>query len=289
MPEFESGSLWSRVVSQTERATQLGKIQRIPTRDEILEQDGVRFVVRIVDAVERKRIARLMQPSHENPFLPYDEDLFVTNVTDTHICLLNKFNVVEHHLLIVTRLFEHQETLLTERDFEAMWICLREFDSLAFYNAGTVAGASQPHKHLQQVSAPLGAGPERTPMDAVFGGTAVAGQFGSVAELPFSHLLAPLRDVAALEPHEAATATTELYLAMLDAIHGDAATSPYNLLATRDWMLLVPRSAEKYESISVNSLGFAGSLLVRDEAELSVVRAAGPMTILREVAKPIPD
>jgi ATP adenylyltransferase len=59
---------------------------------------------------------------------------------------------------------------------------------------------------------------------------------------------------------------------------------PYNLLATRQWMLLVPRSRERYGSISVNALGFAGSLLVRDGGQMRRIKAAGPMTVLTEVA-----
>ncbi|TMH28158.1 MAG: hypothetical protein E6H63_09175 [Betaproteobacteria bacterium] len=59
--------------------------------------------------------------------------------------------------------------------------------------------------------------------------------------------------------------------------------APYNLLVTRDWMLVVPRRQERYESISVNALGFAGSLFVRDAAELELVRRAGPMNVLRAV------
>jgi len=284
MRSLRTGSLWDRVVSQTEHALGAGKLHRIPTREEVVEQDGVRFVVRLVDALERKRIARLMQPSEENPFLPYDDDLFVSDITESHLCLLNKFNVVEHHLLIVTREFEHQDTLLTPQDFEAMWLCLNEFDSLVFYNAGTIAGASQSHKHLQQVSAPLGTGPERTPMDAVFAGASFDGRFGSVSRLPFPHLVAPARNIAGRTAREAATETSELYLQMLAALGCDRPPTPYNLLATQDWILVVPRTAEKYRSISVNSLGFAGSLLVRDGEELERVREAGPMNVLRDVA-----
>ena len=90
-----------------------------------------------------------------NPFLPYDADLWVTDISQTHICLLNKFNVIENHILVVTRVFEDQESLLTAEDFEAMWICMAEFDGLAFYNSGPIAGASQQHKHLQIVPLPL--------------------------------------------------------------------------------------------------------------------------------------
>lgn len=54
-----------------------------------------------------------------NPFLPYDEALWVGHLSDTHTLLLNKFNVVQHHLLVVTRQFESQLDWLTEADFEA--------------------------------------------------------------------------------------------------------------------------------------------------------------------------
>jgi len=284
MARLESGTLWDTVVSRTSRATRLSKLQRIPTREEVVEHGGVRFVVRVVKALERKRIARLMQPSDANPFLPYDEDLFVAELSDTHVCILNKFNVVEHHLLIVTREFEPQDCLLTPRDFEAMWICLKEFESLTFYNAGTIAGASQPHKHLQQVSTPIGAGPERIPMDPLFLRVAHAQRCGTVAELPFIHSLGRLVDIAALSPEDAATATADLYRELLRSVSLEHSRGPYNMLATRDWMLLVPRSAEKCRSISVNSLGFAGSLLVRDTDELRLVCELGPMNVLREVA-----
>jgi ATP adenylyltransferase len=61
---------------------------------------------------------------------------------------------------------------------------------------------------------------------------------------------------------------------------------PYNLLVTRRWMLLVPRTREHFGSISVNALGFAGSLFVRDDAEMDALRAEGPMGVLRAVATP---
>ncbi|NIO40609.1 MAG: phosphorylase, partial [Burkholderiales bacterium] len=38
-----------------------------------------------------------------NPFLPYGKDLFVSDISETHLALLNKFNVIDYHLLIVTR------------------------------------------------------------------------------------------------------------------------------------------------------------------------------------------
>jgi ATP adenylyltransferase len=62
---------------------------------------------------------------------------------------------------------------------------------------------------------------------------------------------------------------------------------PYNLLVTRRWMLLVPRSRERFGAVSINALGFAGSLFVRDESEMAALRAAGPMKALQAVAVPV--
>ena len=49
-------------------------------------------------------------------------------------------------------------------------------------------------------------------------------------------------------------------------------------------MLTVPRSRARFGTLSVNALGFAGALLVRDEDELRDLSDAGPMKALRAVA-----
>ena len=73
----------------------------------------------------------------------------------------------------------------------------------------------------------------------------------------------------------------EHYQRLLSELDLDPTRAPYNLLATREWMLMVPRRAEHFESISINALGFAGALLVRTEPELALIRERGPMTALR--------
>lgn len=241
-------------------------------------------MVHVVEALERKRRAGIMQrQTGTNPFLPYEDELFVADISDTHVCLLNKFNVVAHHLLIVTREFEDQEKRLTVKDFEAVWTCMAEFDSLAFYNAGVTAGASQAHKHLQQIPLPLGDAPQAIPMDELLEGEIDDGRLTRVPGIPFVHSVTGMGSLACLEASQAAARTEQLYHDMLETVGRERKAAPYNLLVTRNWMLLVPRTEEKYGPISVNALGFAGSLLVRNENELSFVREQGPMTLLRNV------
>lgn len=60
-----------------------------------------------------------------NPFLPYEEALWVRHLSPTHTLLLNKFNVVAHHLICVTREFEQQTQPLTAADLEATWTAMQ--------------------------------------------------------------------------------------------------------------------------------------------------------------------
>ena len=278
------GTLWQSVLDATDHAIRCGALERIPTRIEHVEERGIRFQVHLVQQLERKRVEGITQRQEgTNPFLPYDENMFVADVSDTHVCLLNKFNVMEHHLLVVTREFEHQQTLLTVRDFKAMWICLREFEGLAFYNSGTISGASQPHKHLQQVPLPLGGCSECTPIDALVANASYEGGFGKIPEFKFRHVIAQLTSLNEMDSSNSASETERTYLDMLRKVDDATSPGPYNLLATRDWMLLVPRSVEHYETISVNALGYAGSLLARDETELELIRERGPLAVLESV------
>ena len=194
------------------------------------------------------------------------------------MCLFNKFNVVEHHLLLVTRIFEHQDLLLTVEDFAALASCLCEFDALGFYNGGVLAGASQTHKHPQIVPLPLATGVERLIIEPA---ALRAFRFVNVSE-SLGRSAFDKSDHGSLLY---ATYRRLLERAGVGEVEGRQG-SAYNLLVTRDWMLLVPRRAECCGSISVNALGFAGSLFVRNETELRMLRELGPLGILEAVTLP---
>lgn len=291
---LEPGTLWTKAIARTEHALRCGALQFLPTEREFVEQGGVNFLVRILPQLERKDEAKKKQNKDFNPFLPYEKDLFVADISDTHLCLLNKYSIVEHHLLIVTRSFEEQETLLTLEDFEAMWACLAEIDGLAFYNGGKTAGASQRHKHLQLVPLPLTPEEPRVPIEPVLASTQFEGTIGTAPGFPFAHAIAQLNPSWLESPREAASYTLDRYSMMLRALglisdaneRSHRQEGAYNLIATRQWMLLVPRSQECFDSISVNSLGFAGALLMRSEQQMNILRNKGPMTVLRSVAMP---
>ena len=296
---LQPGSLWTSVVNSTAHALECGALLSIPTNFEFVEQDGVKFLVRVLANLGRKEEAKKKQEKQSartakkfNPFLPYDKDLFVADLSETHVCILNKYNVVEHHLLMITRVFEEQESLLTLQDFIAMWVCLAQIDGLVFYNGGRVAGASQPHKHLQLIKLPLTPSGLNIPIAPLLETAKFEGSIGTVTGMPFLQVFVQFDPSLIDSPLKAAEVTLKHYRESLQAVGlldegGVTSGKPkgaYNLLATREWMLIIPRAQEEFESISINSLGFAGSLFVRDEEQMQIIKNYGPMNMLTNVA-----
>jgi ATP adenylyltransferase len=292
---FRPGTLWSHIVRRSQAARARGSLHPIATETRIIEDHGAQFQVRVVSSLVRKKQASEDRRSEQarravpaNPFLPYEQDLFVADVSTTHVCLLNKYNVIDHHVLIVTREFEAQESPLTQRDFEALWTCMAEYDALAFYNSGPAAGASQPHKHLQLVPLPL-AESARLPIEPLLATAAPPGDIVHIDRLPFAHAFARLDAARLRSPSAAANYTLDLYRSMLATAVADREAMsrdlpPYNLLATRDFMWIIPRSRSHFREVPVNALGFAGSFFVSEPSAAELILSIGPLTLLRQVS-----
>ena len=169
--------------------------------------------------------------------------MFVTDISPTHLCLLNKFTVIPDHLLLVTRAFEEQDARLNLADFAALAACLAEFAGLGFYNAGTTAGASQRHKHLQYVALPLGWNDEPVPITPALGLEKLDVAMTTAPGLPFPHRLVRLPPRLYTEPLACAQVLLTHYNQMLAelGLENRHHPGPNNLLVTREWLLLVPR------------------------------------------------
>ena len=277
--------LWPAVEARTRHASSTGSLYKLATRLHVIADEGVDFLVRLplkaslkkdVEG-KRKRLAQAEGRDY-NPFLPYEQDLYVGDLSPTHLCLLNKYNVIDHHILIVTRSFSEQEAPLDRSDIAAAALVLAAKDGLLFYNAGREAGASQRHKHLQFLPVARAGKRACIPIEALL---ASAGG-GGVPGMKFPHVFARFAPGADWQ--------TEMFtyyqqgLDILNLSRGQI-TAPYNLLVTREWLLLVPRGLEKFHKIQVNSLGFSGSLLARNLEQLAFIEDVGPMAVLNGVAQ----
>ncbi|MDI3323407.1 DUF4922 domain-containing protein [Pontibacterium granulatum] len=270
----------------TRSALESGALQSIDTRYEQITENGIPFLLRTLDNLTRKNEAsqRLKKAgdTHHNPFKPYDEALYVADLGEHHVCLLNKFNVVDKHLLVVTRELESQQDKINRKDFNALARVMQDIDALAFYNGGKIAGASQPHKHLQLIPMPMEPFSELPFSEAL--NQLKPGHPNRSPDLKFRHAGMQLPAGTFDNVDRASEVLLTLYnqlreeLAITD--DGIQTTAPYNLLITRKWMLMVPRSEESFEGISFNSLAFVGALLVRSDEDGEKLKANGLMNTL---------
>jgi ATP adenylyltransferase len=258
-------TIWERVRERSAAAHASGAMYRIESEPFFVEDGGVEFVVRrAVDYQRQLAIQPRSRPG--NPFADPEPELLIGDVGPAHRAMLNKYHVIENHLLVVTREFVDQEVLLDLADFEALVACLPPGQrSIAFYNGGRDSGASQPHKHLQVVTLPLSPhlpipmAPRLVP---------------DPPDLPFPHAFARLDNVDPARLH-----------ACYRDLHSQVVrpAQSYNMVIGPGWMLVVPRVRDRFEGVPINSIAFTGALFVRDERELEAVRAKGPFEILAHV------
>jgi ATP adenylyltransferase len=214
-PRVPLGGIRTLLQERSRQALASGALHSIATEQCRIQDRGLGFLVRSVSSLRHKpREPQPDQPAgapRPNPFLPPEPALTLGALPPDHLLVLNKFNVLEQHLLIVTRTFVHQESLLTEADFAALWQLLGEIDGLGFYNGGRLAGASQTHKHLQLVPLPLDPAGPAVPLEPL-----LADARGErVAGLPFAHGFRALPAELWSRPQQAAAHCLELYRQLL--------------------------------------------------------------------------
>lgn len=281
--------LWTRTHQVSEAALASGALQPIATECLTLREHGIPFAIRILGSLAdkgraRERLARAGRQDVD-PFLPPDPALLVTEAGPAHLCVLNKYCVIEHHLLLVTRAYEPQRQALNAADFAALATCLADGPALAFYNSGPEAGASQAHKHLQLLPH---SDAMTLPFEPLLTRAAARGS-PAAPEMAFAHRLVALPDGLLARPAQAAGWLHRSYRELLEAQHLAVAADgsvmhPYNLLLTESWLMLVPRRRERTGTVSINALGFAGALLVKSREQAEALRREGLMRALVSVA-----
>jgi Ap4A phosphorylase N-terminal domain len=183
-----SAQLWDRLQHVYNTALANGDVFKTDTDDKVFQDSilNVGFVLRVAAALNSKPKAAepnsrqgndtlLLQQCHPrnavcgmsmrtlcaccssgkpaNPFLPYDEALWVAHLSDTHACLLNKFNVVAHHVLVVTRTFERQTEPLNAADFDAT-LRLLQVGSKGWRQCCCLFATLQSERHFARVLSP---------------------------------------------------------------------------------------------------------------------------------------
>jgi ATP adenylyltransferase len=255
---------WSKANEVSTQALLSGSLMPISTDPKVLIENGISYYLHLKNDNSKKKFAP--KPKDFNPFLPYDEDMFVATAGEHHVCLLNKFPVLAPHLLICSNTFVEQTAPLERSDFAAWILGYDDPDVLGFYNGGFAAGASQPHRHMQLVKTD-------NPLQRL----TVSGQ------LPFEH------HMFAYDQLDADTLIADYNRAMarlglLLPLEKTKQCKPYNILLTSRWMLVLPRSANNIEGIFANGINYSGHFLLTNEAQVQWLEEYGVLTFLTQCA-----
>jgi len=255
-------------------ALQCGAIFKLKSVTKKIECSGFFFDIKMIDSLSRKELAKKRsQIKGINPFLPYDKNMFVSDISNTHVMILNKFNIIENHLLIITKEFEKQDSFFTQDDFNTLFTVMMSLDSpLIFYNSSKMAGASQPHKHFQVIPSAK----DEFSFNNLINTLTSKVNAQSIPDLSFKHAIFKVEAFCCGDDIRLAVEKLKKYLKLDDH-------DPFNLILTKKWLYIIPRSTDKFENISVNALGFMGSLLVKNNDEFNRVLSVTPIKILEHV------
>ncbi|KAI8583029.1 hypothetical protein K450DRAFT_225974 [Umbelopsis ramanniana AG] len=282
-------------------ALQNGSLFFFETETETKTQDGIEFqITNAPSLLSKPKSADVKNGAgNEDPFENPNPELHVKDLKD-HRLLLNKFCVVPHHLLVVTKEFKKQTEPLLPSDLRATWEVLAQLPqpSMAFYNCGELSGASQPHKHIQIV--PLSKATFSPPISVVYEHIPgrKAGEIYTIKSLPYIHVLVPLdlnfigstTDMDMVEDY-----LGQMFFGLLDSMiqqlreNDSEITFSFNFILTHQYMMMVPRQKEHWEvaekgiKLSVNSMAFAGLLLTKTAEELETLKQTNIIDLLCEV------
>lgn len=281
-----SKEILQRLDQLSQAALASGDLLPVQAQEELMHDQGLTFFVRWVSTLAAKDAASVSIPGgprdpNFNPFLPPAPALTVDDASSTHNIVLNKFAVCDLHLVLADKVFSEQLSPLREIDFRILADFLAVQGGLGFYNGGGPAGASQRHKHTQWIPQAASNGSLALYLDKL-PTQAAAGSAHQHPALVFEHCFVRLQD--AQEPEVLAASLLSSYRTACNELGlepaEDGLLPPHNMLAGQGWMLVVPRSVELVDGISVNALSYAGCIYVRTPEQIDLVRQIGPLGVL---------
>lgn len=295
-------SLMDKILTKTEAALESGDLQPLQTEEVAVNDQGINFVLRWASTLANKDAATKSDGAKDNvilpggprdpdfnPFLKPDPELLVDDIGPEHRVILNKFPVCLHHLVIARKDFAEQSSPLEESDFLVLAEMISAYGGLGFYNGGAAAGASQRHKHVQWLPAKA----DNASLKIWLGGLPENADKGTICKhelLALKHCFIKVDAGIGADARASATSMLAAFntgLVKLGLHVGEDGLLPaFNMLVADGWMLMVPRSTEHFQGVSLNATSFGGTIYVRQKDQIASFQQGGPIQALVAVGLP---
>ena len=235
---------------------------------------GNDFIIRELDVTKFKK--NILIGPKINPFKPWENILEIDSIGNNHKLILNKYPVQIGHILLITNEWKEQNGWIEIKDWEAIKEVNEDTTGLWFFNSGPLAGASQPHRHIQLLrrnTSELSCPREKWILD-----------FSDV-----NYKNEKLRKNIIIKKFSKSLNKENIHQIYKDLSNklglGEPEIDkkpkyPYNLIFTDNWMVLIKRKTDNLHGISVNALGFAGYILVTEKSNIKYLKKYGPEKLL---------
>ena len=265
---------WEKALQKTEISINSKSLFPLKTIDITKNlYKGNDFVIRKLDISKFKKNT-LIGPKN-NPFKPWDKILEIDSIGNYHHLILNKYPVQLGHILLITNEWKEQNGWMDFKDWDAIKKVNNDTTGLWFFNSGPLAGASQPHRHIQLLrreTSELSCPREKWILN--------------FSKCNDNKKLCEKIIIKKFSKSLNEENIYKIYLELANKISlGDPTIDkkpryPYNLIFTNNWMAIVKRRTDNLYGISINALGFAGYILVTEKSNIKYLKKNGPEKLL---------
>ena len=271
---MRSETYWEKALAQTRLSIDKNSLH--PLKTEVITKDlydNDDFIIRKLDISKYKK--KIYGP-RQNPFNPWEKILEIEKIGKNHQLILNKYPVQKGHILLITNSWKPQNGWLDINDWIAIQKVNNDTSGLWFFNSSPIAGASQPHRHIQLLR--RSNGEVSCPREKWFIELELNNDYGSKLKKNIV--------VSKFNFLDNSSNIYNLYLDLTkkiglgDPINDYKPKYPYNILITNSWIAVIRRKYDHIHGFSVNGLGFAGYILVTEKSNKKYLKKYGPEKLL---------
>jgi len=267
---------WEKAIDQSNFAVDQGCLFPLETVDitkDIYSNND--FIIRKLD-LSRFKKEKLIGP-RVNPFDPWEKVLEIAKVGKYHQLILNKYPVQFGHILLITNRWKPQNGWLDINDWRAVKEVNNDTSGLWFFNSGPLAGASQPHRHIQLLRRDLFE--KNCPREDWFLNFE---NYENKKEDLYKNIIVK-RFNFKLNISDIYKQYLELSrkIGLGNPLYDLKPKAPYNLIITNSWIAIIKRARDNLFGYSINGLGFAGYILVTSKSNLEYLKTNGPENLLK--------